>query len=92
MVAPNPNDELCLSRLDIGQVGVVRGLRSTGLVRRRLLDLGFCPGTLIDVLRSSPLGDPTCYRLKGSVVALRRRDAADVLVDLHEDQPDRKTA
>ena len=92
MVAPNPKDELTLSRLDIGQAGVVRGLRATGLVRRRLLDLGFCPGTVIDVVRSSPLGDPICYRLKGSAVALRRQDAADVLVDLYDGQPDRKNA
>ncbi|MCP4250187.1 MAG: ferrous iron transport protein A [bacterium] len=92
MVAPNLQDELSLSGLETGQAGVVRGLRATGLVRRRLLDLGFCPGTVIDVVRSSPLGDPICYRLRGSAVALRRQDAADVLLEPRDGRADRKTA
>jgi len=81
MVAPNIQDSIQLSRLRPGRAGVIRELCSTGFVRRRLLDLGFCPGTAIEVLRRSPLGDPTCYRLRGSSVALRSRDAADILVE-----------
>jgi DtxR family Mn-dependent transcriptional regulator len=46
-----------------------------GPERRRLLDLGFVPGTLVEVELVSPAGDPTAYRLRGSVVALRREQA-----------------
>ncbi|MHC4610368.1 MAG: FeoA family protein [Planctomycetota bacterium] len=80
MVAPNVEDQIRLSRLSPGQGGVIRELLSSGFVRRRLLDLGFCPGTAIEVVRRSPLGDPTCYRIRGSAVALRSQDAGRILV------------
>lgn len=41
-------------------------------LRQRLLDLGFVPGTRVEVLFASPLGDPVAYRVEGAVVALRR--------------------
>ena len=46
-----------------------------GPERRRLLDLGFVPGTVVEVDMVSPGGDPTAYRVRGSVVALRREQA-----------------
>ncbi|MEW5982889.1 MAG: metal-dependent transcriptional regulator [Acidobacteriota bacterium] len=52
-----------------------------GPERRRLMDLGFVPGTIVDVDLVSPAGDPTAYRLRGSVVALRREQARLVRVD-----------
>jgi DtxR family Mn-dependent transcriptional regulator len=46
-----------------------------GPERRRLLDLGFVPGTVVEVDMISPGGDPTAYRVRGTVVALRREQA-----------------
>jgi DtxR family Mn-dependent transcriptional regulator len=46
-----------------------------GQERRRLLDLGFVPGTPVEVDMVSPAGDPIAYRERGSVVALRREQA-----------------
>lgn len=40
-----------------------------------LRDLGFVPGAQVECLGRSPLGDPAAYRVRGAVVALRRRDA-----------------
>jgi len=58
----------------------VTGLTAEGLVRRRLLDLGFVPGTVVEAVGRSPFGDPTAYAVRGTVIALRRRDAAHVLI------------
>ena len=49
-------------------------------VSRRLLDLGFVPGTRVRVLRRAPLGDPTVYELRGTQLCLRRSEAARVWV------------
>jgi DtxR family Mn-dependent transcriptional regulator len=46
-----------------------------GPERRRLLDLGFVPGTVVEVDMVSPGGDPTAYRVRGTVIALRREQA-----------------
>jgi len=76
-----------LSDLRVGQTGVMRSIFATGMVRNRLLDLGFLPGTQVTVVRRAPLGDPTAYRVRGTVLALRHEDASRVIAepipDLH---------
>lgn len=49
---------------------------------RRLGDLGFVQGTGIACLYRSPAGDPTAYGIRGTVIALRKQDAARVRVRL----------
>jgi len=70
-------EEEFLSGLRPGGRTRVTGLSSAcrAQERRRLLDLGFVPGTLVEVEMVSPAGDPTAYRVRGSVVALRREQA-----------------
>lgn len=69
-----------LSALRPGEEAEVVRLTGDGLRRRRLLDLGLVPGTRVAVVRCSPSGEPTAYAIRGAVVALRREDAAQVLV------------
>ena len=64
-----------------GQAVQVSGLNAKGSGRRRLLDLGFVPGTRITIVRKSPLGDPVAYRVRGATIALRNCDARQVLVE-----------
>jgi len=66
-----------LDSLEPGQSGVVTGISSLsrGVERRRLFDLGIIPGTAIDVEMDNPSGDPTAYRIRGSVIALRSNQA-----------------
>ncbi|MFI2433583.1 ferrous iron transport protein A [Streptomyces sp. NPDC018693] len=45
---------------------------------RRLGDLGFTPGTVVEVVRRAPLRDPVVYRVKDYEVCLRRAQAARV--------------
>lgn len=52
-----------------------------GAERRRLMDLGFVPGTIVEVEMVSPAGDPTAYRVRGSVVALRREQARLIRIE-----------
>jgi ferrous iron transport protein A len=47
---------------------------------RRLMELGFLPGTSITAARSAPFGDPRVFRVDGSEVALRRETAAKLFV------------
>ncbi|RAX22823.1 MULTISPECIES: FeoA family protein [unclassified Actinomyces] len=49
---------------------------------RRLTDLGFEPGRLIEVGRRAPMGDPTVYHVADYEISLRRRDAALVSVEV----------
>jgi ferrous iron transport protein A len=46
----------------------------------RLLDLGFTPGEEVAVAQAAPLGDPLVIRVRGALLALRKREAAWIWV------------
>jgi DtxR family Mn-dependent transcriptional regulator len=60
-------------------LGLARSCR--GPERRRLLDLGFVAGTAVEVEMISPSGEPTAYRVRGTVIALHREQARLVLAN-----------
>ena len=76
-----------LDTLAPGQKAVVKDLTCEGLERRRLMDLGILPGTVIEPELKSPLGDPTAYLVRGTLIALRREQARHIhVVPLEEEQ------
>ena len=48
---------------------------SRGSERRRLMDLGILPDTVIKAEMTSPSGDPTAYRIRGALIGLREEQA-----------------
>jgi ferrous iron transport protein A len=69
-----------LRNLQHGEKAQVQQVHGAGSIRRRLLDLGLLPGTIIERIMDSPIGDPICYRVRGAMIALRAEDADQVLV------------
>jgi DtxR family Mn-dependent transcriptional regulator len=71
-----------LTALGLGQRAEVVGLapRCRGAERRRLLDLGLLPGTRVEAVMISPSGDPTAYRIRDALIALRREQAGLVRI------------
>lgn len=69
-----------LADISIGEKATILELRCRGAYRRRLLDLGLIPGTNVEAVMLSPLGDPMAYEIRGSIIALRLDDATSVLV------------
>jgi len=65
-----------------GEPAVVAAIARScrGQQRRRLMDLGFVPGTTIVPEMVSAGGDPVAYRLRGSLIALRRSQAQQIYV------------
>ena len=55
--------------------------RLRGGERRRFLDLGILPGTLVEAAFSSPSGNPTAYRVRGALIALRREQANHIHIE-----------
>jgi DtxR family Mn-dependent transcriptional regulator len=51
-----------------------------GFTRRRFLDLGLTPGTLIYPELQNFFGDPRAYRIRGTLIALRKDQAAQIWV------------
>ena len=65
---------------DSGRV-VTISRRCRGAERRRLLDLGVLPGTVIRAELRSPNGDPTAYRVRDALIALRVEQAELIRVE-----------
>ena len=72
-------------KLDINKYGIISSLECKGDLRRRLLDLGLIDNTKIKCLYKSPFNDPTAYLIRGSVIALRKSDTKDILIDYNEE-------
>jgi Fe2+ transport system protein FeoA len=77
-----------LSELQLGESGQVVRVEGMEEQRRRLMDLGLIPGTIVVAEMDSPMGDPTAYRIRGALIALRKDQAGLIVIEpekLHED-------
>lgn len=72
---PQPGEPLSI--LKLGEQGQVVSLspRIRGSERRRMMDLGILPGTIVTAELRSPSGDPTAYRIRDALIALRLEQA-----------------
>lgn len=70
-----------LSKLRPGESARVAELKEEGARKRRLLDLGLTPGTLVTVERAAPFGDPVVIRLRGYALSLRREEARRIWLE-----------
>ncbi|MBP3920186.1 MAG: ferrous iron transport protein A [Bacilli bacterium] len=74
------NEIITLNNLKINQECIIYKIHSKGIMRRRLMDIGIIPGTIIKSVLKSPSGNPTAYLIKESVIALRNEDAKQIEV------------
>ena len=64
-----------LSELKTGEHGVIVKVHGHGGFRKRIIEMGFVRGKLVEVLLNAPLHDPVKYKLMGYEVSLRRQEA-----------------
>lgn len=72
---------MTLDSLPPGQRAIVVGFLGDDPITVRLGEMGVLPGETIEVTRVAPLGDPLAVRVGGSLLAVRRREAAFVQVE-----------
>ena len=73
--------EKTLPMLIPGESATVLKLLSDGAIRRRFLDVGLIPGTMVLCFGESPLGDPRAYRVRGKLIAIRNEDAEKIIIN-----------
>lgn len=69
-----------LNCLGIGCEGQVVSVGGDPEMRRRLLEMGFCNGAKVQMVRRAPLGDPIEFRLRGYHLSLREEQARHVQI------------
>ena len=71
---------LSLDRLVMGQRARVIAVAGEPRLRRRLLEMGLCPGVEVSCVRRAPLGDPIEFAVRGYHLSLRAGQAAMIAV------------
>ena len=72
---------MTLNELRIGESGRVLKVGGEKALRRRLLDMGITPRTVIMMKKAAPMGDPIELLLRGYVLTLRLEDAEKIIVE-----------
>ncbi|MBE0466322.1 MAG: ferrous iron transport protein A [Candidatus Desulforudis sp.] len=72
--------QLTLNQLGIRRKGVVTKVLH-GPWYQRLLDMGLVPDTPVEVLLRAPMSGPVAYRVRGFCIALRKSEAAQIVVE-----------
>ena len=73
-----------LADLRVGERATVLSFCTEAGIRQRLWDMGMVEGTMVECAFFGASGDPIAFVLRGTVVALRRADAATICVKKEE--------
>ncbi len=74
------DDRCTLDTLALGGKAEVVEVGGPGDIAMRLFEMGFVPGTRVELVKVAPLGDPLELRIRGYHLSLRRAEAAHVRV------------
>ena len=64
-----------------GQQGRITSLLGLTSIRHRLLEMGLTRGSIVELVRVAPLGDPVELRIRGYRLSVRKSEAEAVLVE-----------
>lgn len=74
-----------LSELKTGEKAVIVKVYGHGGFRRRIVELGFVRGKVVECVMNAPLNDPVDYKIMGYHISLRRSEAAMIEVVSREE-------
>jgi len=72
--------ELTLYDVPIGSKSIIKKVASNDSIKRRLLDIGLTPGTIVEAAFKNPGGNLIAYRIRGALIAIRDDDAKNILI------------
>lgn len=72
---------MTLDTLVPGKSGKIIAVKGEGLLRRRLLEMGLTPNTIVKVRKVAPMGDPIEIYLRSYVLTIRKHDAKMIEIE-----------
>ena len=67
-----------LDKLPLNANGYIIDITTNDSLKRRFFDLGLIKQTQIKPIFVSPSGDPRAYEVRGSIIAIRKKDAKKI--------------
>lgn len=72
-----------LSDLKVGQKGKVLQIKVTNKqIKRHLLDMGITRGTVVEIKKIAPMGDPIDIKLRDYELCIRKADLQQIEVQM----------
>jgi len=68
--------------LKLGETGMIKSISGNEKLVKRLLALGCIEGTEVSLKNCAPLGDPIVINLRGFNLAIRKKDAQNISVNI----------
>ena len=75
---------MTLDSLSVGDKCIIKKIKDSSKIKRRLLDIGLIPGTKVECVLASPSKDSLAYFIRGTTIAIRKVDAKEIEVILNE--------
>ena len=72
---------MLLSELSSGQKARIIKISGAAAVTARLLDMGVVGGTVLELIRKAPLGDPLEIKIRNFLLSLRKAEANIIQVE-----------
>ena len=72
---------LNLDQIKPGVTVKVKKVSAAGNLQRRILALGIIPGSIMEVIKVAPLGDPIEVKLRSSNLMIRKEEAQNISVE-----------
>ena len=70
-----------LADLTVGEKGIVKQIQAKGTLKKRLTEMGFLPGAVVEVERVAPMGDPVEVKVRGYHLSLRSDEAGKIIIE-----------
>lgn len=70
-----------LRRMAKNQSGIIKSVKVSGELGRRIREMGLVPGTEITIQGRAPLNDPVALRVMGGTLTLRNNEADYIVVE-----------
>ena len=77
---------MTLKELPIGGNAIILTVGGKGSLRQHFLEMGLIPGARVKLVKYAPLGDPMELRINGYALTLRLADAAQIKVELTDEE------
>lgn len=70
-----------LNELQPGEIAKVCKVSGDSAIKRRIIDMGVVAGSVVEVQKFAPLGDPMEIKVKGFNLSLRKSEAMMIEVE-----------
>lgn len=82
------SDPRSLAKSREGDVVMIDSIEGSGVLKKRMLEMGFIPGSQLRVLKYAPLYDPMEVKVKHGYVSIRINEAESIYVKPVSDKKD----